>query len=96
MIECYKSRKMASTARHVKKTRPSHFIHVLAVLWGDSLTLTAPNMKDSLDINLTTADTKAVKVEVLEAPEELTLQDYGDEAAAWLEKATDISKCRLI
>lgn len=51
-------------------------------------------MKDSLDINLTTADTKAVKVEVLEAPEELTLQDYGDEAAAWLEKATDISKCR--
>ena len=58
--------------------------------------MTAPNMKDSLDINLTTADTKAVKVEVLEAPEELTLQDYGDEAAAWLEKATDISKCRLM
>lgn len=65
-------------------------------LWGDGLTLEAPNMEQPLDLDLTTTNTTTpVKVEVLEAPEKLTLQDYGDKAAAWLEQATGIPKCRL-
>jgi uncharacterized protein YcbX len=34
-------------------------------------------------------------VEVLEAVDKMTLQDYGNEAAAWMEQATGIVGCRL-
>jgi len=64
-------------------------------IWGEGLTFKSPDVDEPLELDLSTATTTPVKVEVLEAPEKLTLQDYGDEAAAWFQKATGIPDCRL-
>lgn len=65
-------------------------------IWGDGLTLTSPDVEEPLELDLATAKTTPVQVEVLGAePDKLTLVDYGDEAAAWFQKATGIPGCRL-
>lgn len=64
-------------------------------IWGDGLTFKSPEVEDPLELDLATAKTTPVKVEVNEAPDKLTLQDYGDEAAVWFQKATGIPGCRL-
>jgi uncharacterized protein YcbX len=64
-------------------------------IWGSGLTFQSPHVDEPFEIDLATAKSTPVKVEVLDAPEKLTLQDYGDEAAAWFEKATGIPGCRL-
>ena len=70
--------------------------HVKAEVWGDALLLLkSPNVDEPLELDLDKFKTDPVKVEVLESPEKLTLQDYGNEAAAWFEKATGIPGCRL-
>lgn len=73
--------------------------HVQPEIWGNTLVLKSPYSTDihQVDLNaVTDADkTKAVQVEVLEAPEKLTLRDFGNDTAAWLETATDIPGCRL-
>jgi uncharacterized protein YcbX len=85
--------------------------HVQAELWGDSLVLKVPALpppaaagmeeeppqpqQQDFELNLVTAKTTPVTVEVLEAVDPMTLQDYGEEAAAWMEQATGIVGCRL-
>lgn len=74
--------------------------HVQVELWGDSMIVKArPPLAGTpqtpLELNLVTAQTTPVTVEVLEAVDKMTLQDYGDEAAAWMEQATGIVGCRL-
>ena len=68
---------------------------VNAELWGDLLILKSPHVKAPLEIDLEKSKKIPVKVEVLEAPDKLLLEDYGDEVASWLEKATGIPGCRL-
>jgi uncharacterized protein YcbX len=74
--------------------------HVQVEIWGDSLILKVPPVKEEeeeqpLELNLVTAKTTPLTVEVNEAVEKLTLHDYGDEVAAWMEQATGIVGCRL-
>ena len=74
--------------------------HVRCRLDGDSLHLDVPNKQLNkqrvapLWVQLSAPTTPAV-VEVLAAPKPITLRDYGDKAAAWLEAATGIEGCRL-
>eukprot|EP00563_Minutocellus_polymorphus_P021084 CAMPEP_0197717570 /NCGR_PEP_ID=MMETSP1434-20131217/2061_1 /TAXON_ID=265543 /ORGANISM="Minutocellus polymorphus, Strain CCMP3303" /LENGTH=342 /DNA_ID=CAMNT_0043302119 /DNA_START=30 /DNA_END=1058 /DNA_ORIENTATION=- len=70
---------------------------VQAEVWGDDrLILRSPDVEESIEVDTGTEKTlTSQSVEVLGAPEKLTLLDYGDEAAAWLEKATGIPGCRL-
>jgi uncharacterized protein YcbX len=69
--------------------------HVQVELWGDSMIVKAPEQPQPLELNLITAKTTPVTVEVLEAVDKMTLQDYGEEAASWMQKATGIVGCRL-
>ena len=70
--------------------------HVQADIWGSSLVLKSPNNPEPLQVSLEELqDAKPVKVDVLEAPEKLTLRDFGDAASKWLQEATGIPNCRL-
>ena len=74
----------------------SKLFHVTVELWGSNkLIFKSPYVEDILEIDLDDNKAASVKVDVLEAPEKLTLIDYGNDVAAWLEKATGIKGCRL-
>ena len=70
--------------------------HIRSELNGNCLALSAPNMKTNLHLDLVQADTTPVRAEVIGlSKQKFALQDYGNEAASWLENATGIPKCRL-
>lgn len=65
-------------------------------IWGDGITLKAAEMEETLELDLATAKTTPANVEVMAMEtKKVTLQDYGDEAAVWIQKATGIPGCRL-
>jgi hypothetical protein len=80
------------TPRDTDKTK---LFHVRAEIWGDRFIFKSPYVEEQLELDPDKTTTKPTSVEVLEAPGKLTLQDYGDEVAAWFEKATGIPGCRL-
>lgn len=62
---------------------------------GKKLRLSAPGMDKPLEINISAAiQGRVVAAEAMDTPG-VKLRDYGDAAAAWLEKATGIPGCRL-
>ena len=69
--------------------------HVCPELEGSRLKVTAPNMKETLELDISSGPTKEVMVEVIETPGKLPLEDYGPAAAKWIEEATSIPGCRL-
>jgi len=69
--------------------------HIVPTLTAEELVLTAPGQREPLRLNLPTAKTSPVDVEVLCAPDKQRLLDYGDAAGAWLERSTGIAGVRL-
>lgn len=59
------------------------------------LVLEAPGMSDALEIDLAHAATSVVTADAMESPG-VQLQDFGEGAASWMEKATGIDGCRLV
>lgn len=79
-----------------RDTDKARLFQIQVEIWGSVLLFQSPHVNEPFEIDLATAKSTQVKVEVLAvAPENLTLEDYGDEAAAWFEEATGIPGCRL-
>mmetsp|Transcript_13703 Transcript_13703/g.20198 ORF Transcript_13703/g.20198 Transcript_13703/m.20198 type:complete len:342 (-) Transcript_13703:104-1129(-) len=82
------------TPRDKDKTK---LFHVQVEIWGDALLFKSRHVADGEPFELDVKKTKTTpkSAEVLMVPDNITLQDYGDEVAAWFEKATGIPGCRL-
>mmetsp|Transcript_6650 Transcript_6650/g.18613 ORF Transcript_6650/g.18613 Transcript_6650/m.18613 type:complete len:350 (-) Transcript_6650:2874-3923(-) len=71
--------------------------HVFVQVDGSTFTFTKKNSSlEPLVIDTEAANTTTVLVDVMETKEKKRCLDYGDAAAAWFEKTTNIPNCRLV
>jgi uncharacterized protein YcbX len=80
------------TSREQDKAR---LFQVAPIFDGRCLRLGAPGADATMELDIVTTVSTPVQVKHNEAPHKLRLDDYGDEVATWLEKATGIPGCRL-
>lgn len=81
----------------------SHLFHVTPTIDIDSDTITLTSrsgttygVSDPLVIDLSKTKSPGIKVKHNEASKPLTVDDYGNVAASWLETVTGIKECRLV